>query len=108
MSVKVYNKLVRDKIPEIIRQEGKDVKFRVLDNDEYLDELLKKLGEEHEELKIARNAEELADISEVLLALADALGINQVELDKIRTHKVAKRGAFKQKILLVSVDENLN
>ncbi|MGC1176534.1 MAG: nucleoside triphosphate pyrophosphohydrolase [Candidatus Saccharimonadales bacterium] len=105
MSKKIYNKLVRDKIPEIIRADGKQLKIRVLDDAEHLEELIKKLGEEYEEFKEALNAEELADLHEVLRALADALGIDHDDLEKIRQDKAAKRGAFKQKIYLESVKE---
>jgi predicted house-cleaning noncanonical NTP pyrophosphatase (MazG superfamily) len=104
MGKRVYNKLVRDKIPEIIQAEGKSLKTRVLDDAEHLEELLKKLGEEYEELKTDRNVEELADVHEVLLALADALGISHEELEKVRRDKAAKRGAFKQKIFLEEVE----
>ncbi|MCA9334125.1 nucleoside triphosphate pyrophosphohydrolase, partial [Candidatus Saccharibacteria bacterium] len=68
MSKKVYNKLVRDKIPEIIEADGKKAKTIILNNHDYVEELIKKLGEEYEEFKADRNIEELADIQEVLLA----------------------------------------
>lgn len=97
---KVYNKLVRDKIPEIIRAAGEEPKTRILDDADYLEALIKKLGEEYDEFKADRNVEELADFQEVILALADALGVSHDELEKVRLDKVAKRGAFEQKIFL--------
>lgn len=103
MSRKVYNKLVRDKIPAIIQADGKTPQTRLLNNKEYLEELIKKLEEECAELKNDQNAEELADIYEVLLALASAFGISQDELEKTRRNKATKRGAFKQKIFLEEV-----
>src|ERR1700679_4294977 len=67
MSRKVYNKLVRDKIPEIIRADGKKLKTRVLSDEEHLEALLAKVEEELKELREAKNVEELADLHEVLL-----------------------------------------
>jgi predicted house-cleaning noncanonical NTP pyrophosphatase (MazG superfamily) len=101
----VYNKLVRDKIPEIIRADGKEPKTRILDDTEYLESLLRKLEEECKELAEDRNADELADVHEVLIALAEALHITPAELEKVRKDKAAKRGGFQEKIFLESVDE---
>jgi predicted house-cleaning noncanonical NTP pyrophosphatase (MazG superfamily) len=104
MSSRIYNKLVRDKIPEIIRADGKRLKSRVLNDEEHLEALLKKVEEELAELREAKNAEELADLHEVLLALADALGISHDELEKVRADKAIKRGGFQQKIFLEEVE----
>jgi predicted house-cleaning noncanonical NTP pyrophosphatase (MazG superfamily) len=101
----IYNKLVRDKIPEIIRADGKRLKSRVLSDEEHLEALLAKVEEELKELREAKNAEELADLHEVLLAIGDALGIGRDELEKIRASKAAKRGGFQQKIFLEEVEE---
>lgn len=104
MGKKVYNKLVRDKIPEIIRADGKRLKSRVLNDVEHLEALLKKLEEEVAELADARNAEELADVHEVLIALAEALRIPPEELEKVRRNKTAKRGGFQRRIFLEEVE----
>jgi predicted house-cleaning noncanonical NTP pyrophosphatase (MazG superfamily) len=104
VSRKVYNKLVRDRIPEIIRADGKEPKTRILNNQEYLGELIKKLGEEYKEFKADNNIEELADLQEVILALADALNITYQDLAKAVSDKALKRGAFKQRIYLESVE----
>ncbi|HTB49331.1 MAG TPA: nucleoside triphosphate pyrophosphohydrolase [Verrucomicrobiae bacterium] len=104
MSKKIYNKLVRDKIPEIIQADGKALKTRILSDQEHLEALIEKLAEEYEEFKEAKNVEELADLHEVLLALADALNIPREQLEKVRRDKATKRGAFKQKIYLESVE----
>ncbi|HET7060408.1 MAG TPA: nucleoside triphosphate pyrophosphohydrolase [Candidatus Saccharimonadales bacterium] len=104
MAKRVYNKLVRDKIPDIIRADGKRLKSRVLDDAEHLEALLKKLEEEVAELAEARNTEELADVHEVLMALAGALKIEPEELEKVRLDKAAKRGGFQQKIFLEEVE----
>lgn len=102
--MKVYNKLIRDKIPEIIAADGKRAITRVLGKDEYLEELIKKLGEEYEEFKTARNIEELADVQEVVLALADALNIPHSELAKVLSKKALERGVFKKRIFLETVE----
>jgi predicted house-cleaning noncanonical NTP pyrophosphatase (MazG superfamily) len=104
MGRKVYNKLVRDRIPEIIRADGKSLKSRILDDEEHLEALLKKVEEELAELREGRNAEELADLHEVLLAIGDALGISRDELEKVRAAKAKKRGGFQQKIFLEEVE----
>ena len=100
----VYNKLVRDRVPEIIAAEGKMPKTRILNNEEYLDALIQKLGEEYEEFKADNSAEELADIQEVILALADALNIAHSDLAKTLSDKAIKRGGFKKRIFLESVE----
>ncbi|MFA5004280.1 MAG: nucleoside triphosphate pyrophosphohydrolase [Candidatus Saccharimonadales bacterium] len=101
--MKIYNKLVRDKIPEIIEADGETPVTRILDEEEYLQELIKKLGEEYEEFKEAVNVEELADLQEVILALADVIA-NREELEKVRAEKATKRGGFKDKIFLESTE----
>lgn len=100
---KGYNKLVRDKIPEIIRASGQEPKTRILDKAEYLEALIEKLGEEYEEFKIDRNVDELADIQEVILALADAMNISHSQLAKAYSKKALERGAFKKRIFLEEV-----
>ena len=104
MAKKVYNKLVRDKIPQIIEADGKKAKYRYLDKQEYLEVLIKKLGEEYEEFKEARNLEEIADIQEVILALTEALNKSPQDLAKAVSKKTLERGAFKSRIFLESVE----
>ena len=70
----VYNKLVRDNIPEIIEASGKTCKTEILSNEEYLQMLDKKLDEELAEYHQEQNIEELADLLEVLYATAKASG----------------------------------
>lgn len=102
--MKVYNKLVRDKIPQIIAADGKIANTRVLADNEYLKELIKKLGEEAKELEANPTIEELADIKELVIAIRHALGAHAGELEEIRRKKAAGRGRFKQKIFLESVE----
>lgn len=105
----VYNKLIRDRIPEIIEEDGNECEIRVLNDEEYLTELDKKLQEELKEYYESGEVEELADIAELLYAIAKHKGVNQQEFDSIRTRKAEKRGGFEKKLFLVSVkdkDEN--
>lgn len=101
--MKTYNKLVRDKIPQIITADGKQANTRTLNDKDYLNELIKKLKEEVEELEKDPSVEELADIKEVVIAIREALGILAGELELQRRKKADERGRFKMKIFLESV-----
>lgn len=100
-----YNKLVRDKIPEIITASGKTCKTEILSHEAYLQKLDEKLNEELAEYQQSKSLEELADLLEVMGAVVRARGSTWEELTQIRKAKRAERGAFDQKILLVEVDE---
>ena len=102
--MKVYNKLVRDKIPEMIVNENRHPVTRVLDNDEYRGELNKKLQEEVKEYIEDNNVEELADIVEVVYGILDSMDVSLEEFESVRKAKVDKRGAFKDRIYLESAD----
>lgn len=103
---KIYNKLVRDKIPEIIKADGKHFKTRILDEKEYLAELIKKLKEEAAEFEENPSIEELADIKEITIAIREALGVNDDELEVVRRKKAATNGRFNNRIFLESVEES--
>lgn len=98
--MKIYNKLVRDKIPEIIKSEGREVKAKILNDEEYKKELNKKLKEEVKEYLEDNNAQELADIVEVVYGILNSMDITIEEFEKIRKEKAKKRGAFNKKIFL--------
>ncbi len=98
--MKVYNKLVRDKIPDIIKTEGRNVKVKILNDEEYRYELNKKLQEEVKEYLEDNNIEELADIVEVIYGILNSMNISIEEFEKVRKDKAEKRGAFKEKIFL--------
>lgn len=106
MSVITYNKLVRDKIPEIIESAGKTCKVETLSDEEYLKMVDAKLEEELAEYHREQNIEELADLMEVIYAAAEARGYSAEELEAVRVSKVENRGAFKKKILLKEIEEN--
>lgn len=105
----VYNKLVRDRIPEIIESTGKKFSTRILDNDEYIKELKKKSFEELEEYVSTTSdedaLEELADLLEIIHALAEYHGASFEKVEEIRKKKVEKRGGFKEKIFLIEVED---
>ena len=102
--MKVYNKLVRDKIPEIIEADGKTCKTRILSNEEYIAALEVKLNEEVVEYQLDKNLEEMADILEVLQAICVARGYSLEELEVMRAKKASERGGFSRKIYLKNVD----
>jgi predicted house-cleaning noncanonical NTP pyrophosphatase (MazG superfamily) len=99
----IHNKLVRDKIPEIIVQSGKKAVCRTLSDSEYIEQLDRKLNEECAEYQADKSIEEMADVLEVLYAIAKARGYSVGELERIRSEKAAKRGGFAEKIFLEKV-----
>lgn len=103
--MKFNNKLVRDRIPEIIKSAGKQCEYRISDNREKLDLLISKLDEETQEFKEDKNLEELADLMEVLFALTKNLGFTEEELIKKREEKRGERGGFDRGIVLQNVYE---
>lgn len=103
--MKIYNKLVRDKIPEIISSTGKIAITRELDDEEYLRELNIKLQEEVKEYLEDNNVEELADIVEVIYGILNVKVVLPEDFEKIRRGKFEKRGGFDKKIFLEKVVE---
>lgn len=106
MSVKLYHKLVRDRIPEIIEASGKSCVTEILSDADYLELLDAKLDEELAEYHKDQNVEELADLLEVIYAAAKARGYTLEQLEVVRAEKASKRGAFEKKILLKEVIED--
>ena len=98
----VYNKLVRDKIPEIMESKGEKPIIRILSDEEYISALERKLDEEVGEYHRDKNAEELADILEVVFALGDAIGCSSEELMEIYQKKRESRGGFEKRYFLIS------
>lgn len=105
MGTIIYNKLVRDKIPEIIQNDGKTCRTEILSKTDYLKMIDAKLDEELAEYHKDQTIEELADLMEVIYAAAVARGYSVDELEKVRQKKVKKRGAFENRILLREVSE---
>ena len=100
-----YHKLVRDRIPEIIEESGKTCVWSVLSEEDYLRLLDEKLNEELAEYQESKSMEELADLMEVIRAVAAARGSDIAEVERIRKEKAEKRGGFEKRILLESVTE---
>ena len=103
-----YHKLVRDKIPEIIKKDGKSCVCAELSQEDYITMLDQKLNEELAEYQESKSMEELADLLEVMSAVAAARGSSLDEVEKIRLKKKEKRGGFEKKILLETVIEQEN
>lgn len=85
--MKVYNKLVRDKITDIIEADGRIAKYRILDNNEYRQQLNSKLQEEVKEYLDDNNVEELADIVEVVYGILNSMDVTIDEFEKVRIKK---------------------
>ncbi|MBW9173386.1 nucleoside triphosphate pyrophosphohydrolase [Clostridium estertheticum] len=103
--MKTYNKLVRDKIPEIINYAGKTFDIHYSKKEEVSPLLERKLNEEVSEYQEAKNLEELADVMEVLFGLANALGYSENDLINKRNEKKEERGGFEKGIVLEKVYE---
>ncbi len=105
MKKTVYNKLVRDKIPSIIEGSGKQAVTATLPDEQYIERLNQKLLEEVHEFLQSGSVEELADIGEVMHAIMAYKGISLEEFQRVRRAKLAERGGFQERILLVEVVE---
>lgn len=106
----VYNKLVRDKIPEIIADGGKNVTFRILHGEDYKNELEKKLVEEVEEFLASTTeedlTEELADVLQVATCILAARGVNTAKVVEKFNEKYDARGGFYKGMFLVEVEDD--
>lgn len=105
----IYNKLVRDNIPEIIKQEKGEPEIRILGQDEFLKELFKKLREEAREATGVRAdkqelMKEIGDVYEIIDAIIDNCGLDKDEIMKIKSARKTERGGFDKKIFLESVN----
>ena len=102
--MKVYRKLVRDHIPQMIEATGGKAVTQILSDEAYATYLEAKLDEEVGEYHKDRSVEELADILEVVYALAATIGCTPAQLEHICMEKRQQRGGFDQKIFLISVE----
>ena len=105
----IHNKLVRDLIPKIIESTGKKFSTKILGNEEYITELKNKSQEELDEYLKADNdqeaIEELADLLEIIHALAKCHGASFEKVEEVRQMKAEKRGGFEKKIFLIEVED---
>jgi len=104
-----YNKLIRDKIPQIIKNNGKTTTTRILPEDEYITEICKKTQEELTEYleadTKAHKLEELSDLLELINALAEYEGTTLEEINNIRKKKAEERGGFSDRVFLIEVTD---
>lgn len=107
--MKTYNKLIRDRIPEIIEEAGKTHKTKTLDSESFQKALKQKLIEEAEELTEAKTQpeiiDELADIEELLHYIYEAHNVDIETVKQRRKEKAESNGAFDKKLFLVHVDD---
>jgi predicted house-cleaning noncanonical NTP pyrophosphatase (MazG superfamily) len=103
--MKQYHKLIRDHIPEIIESKGGKALIRILSDEEYPIYLEAKLDEEVGEYHRDKNVEELADILEVVYALAESISCSREELLETYEKKHAARGGFEKKLFLIASEE---
>ena len=104
----IYNKLVRDNIPSIIKKNGGEPYTRILSDEEYKNELEKKLYEEYNEVLNASSSdriEELADMLEIISSLAKLENASLEDVIRVMDKKREKRGGFEDKIFLEKVIE---
>ena len=101
----IHNKLIRDRIPEIIESSGRSCITEVLSGDAYIRALDAKLNEELAEYQQSKSLEELADLLEVMGAVVKARGYTWDDLTRVRKEKRADRGAFDRRIFLKEVIE---
>lgn len=103
----VYNKLVRDGIPDIIAQQGDTPKVVALDDAAFYAALNEKLKEEVAEYFADYSIDELADIAEVILAIAKHQGVSESDFNQLRVKKHSERGGFDKKLMLLAVARGL-
>lgn len=111
MSRITYNKLVRDRIPEIISADGQRPTTRTLAPEEFTKALRQKLVEEAKEVLAARDEQELykelADVQEVLDTLKPACQVDQTRLDAVQAERHTTRGGFRGRVFLETVEDAL-
>jgi len=102
---KTYNKLVRDKIPELIKESGRKPTTKILNDEEYFKALIDKVIEEIEEYRESGNEEELADVFEVLDNIVKFKDYEPMHIDYLKMKKKEARGTFDQRIFLEEVED---
>ncbi|MFX0173518.1 MAG: phosphoribosyl-ATP pyrophosphohydrolase [Candidatus Hodarchaeota archaeon] len=103
--IKIYNKAIRDKIPEIIEARGLKCEYETLPDKEFLVYLEKKLEEEIKEYYQTNNIAELADLLEVIYRIIELRGVSLSEIEEMRSKKNSIRGSFSKNLFLVKTIE---
>ena len=108
--MKIYNKLIRDRIPEIIAKDGNTADIIILSEESFKQAIKEKLIEEATEVCNADNRDEvlseLADLQEVMDTIKQMYNINTLEVNTIQAVKALQRGKFEKRLYLKSVKEN--
>lgn len=99
-----YNKLVRDRIPDLINSSGRIAKTRTLTEEEFEKYLREKLVEETQEFISNDSIEELVDVFQVILSLLDSRGVSFEKFKVLCQKKADERGEFKEKLFLISIE----
>jgi len=102
----LHNKAIRDRIPEIIEKSGSKANVKRLSDEEFLEEMEKKLDEEVSEYHENKSIEEIADIIEVIERIAELRGTSAKELRKIKDEKSEKRGRFEKNLFLIETNDS--
>lgn len=100
-----YNKLVRDNMPRLIKESGRDCSYRIMNDREYFDALLDKVIEEIEEYRTSGNEEEIADVYEVLDCLVQLKEYEPMHIDYLQLIRKEARGSYKDRVLLIDVED---
>lgn len=104
--IRVYNKAIRDRIPEIIEKSGSESTVKILSDEDFLKELEKKLEEEIKEYKESKKIEEICDLIEIAYRIAELYGVSNDSLNKKREEKNIERGKFEENVFLVQVNDH--
>jgi len=99
-----YDKLVRDRIPEIVRENDETPVTHVAEGEAYRERLREKLCEEAEEFRESGDPAELADVMEVLAAIREAEDLDAAEIERLREEKADERGGFADGVVLERVE----
>ena len=99
--IPVYNKAIRDNIPQIILKLGSKCHYKVLSDEDFLPHLEEKLHEELEEYEVSKSVMELADMIEIIYRIAELRSVSREDLEKMRIDKREKRGGFDNNLFLI-------
>ena len=103
--IRSYNKLVRDRIPVLIKESGRNCTSRILSQEEYFNALLDKIVEEIEEYRSSGAEEEIADVYEALDCLVEFKEYEPMHIDYLKLIRKEARGSFRERVLLIDVDD---
>jgi len=100
-----YNKLVRDKIPEIIRESGRTCEFKILGQSEIKDALKEKLIEKADVFSNRPSEDEISDIYELLDTIVEVYDFEPLHIDYLKLQNKESKGSYSEKVFLISVDD---